>query len=402
VYGKGTWVIAGAGVIYWSTNLAGWTVANIPLQSGFIFSGLTWVPNLNSFVVTAHNTSGLFVYQSTDGNIWNSRREFDTTRQIRTVVASPTYTYALGQTGLVLCTKDAVNWDLLSGNFWTTVAWMVQDKTGVWYAPGFERWEDTVPLYSTYDGIKWMRESRNASDKVLTFPGPPSRSSTDTWLSTDGEDVYASKDATTWTSVFNAAYQNLQRLYSLYLDPTGTTWVLTATGYRTDEVWTSSNDGQTWDRVAPALSKLHRVYPVGAKTFITIQSDFRGDWFFVSRDGGVTWTNTTTSISTPENDWLSNNRVLLHLNNFNVTTTQIDGDFTDWTTQELKVPPTSKWLVFKDTFYAIDVNQTWSSTDGVTWTFAAVPYFVETVNAVGVSDEALMCVGGDGIAISAK
>jgi len=303
---------------------------------------------------------------------------------------------------LVLCTKDAITWDLLSGNFWTTFEWMVQAKDGLWYAPGLDRWEGTVPLYTTPDGIKWTRDARNASDKLLVFPGPPRRSSTDTWLSFDGEDVYASKDIITWTPVFNAAYQNLQRLYSLYLDPTSTTWVLTATGYRTDELWTSSNDGESWQRVADSLPKLHRVYPVAAKTFLTIQSDIWGDWFFVSRDAGVTWTNTTAPISSPETEWLSNDKVVLHINTYNVTASQIDGDFTDWTTQELKVPVSSKWLVFKNTFVALFNNETWSSSDGVTWTFSTVPYFVDTVSAIGQSDDELMGVGSDGIAISAK
>jgi len=100
---------------------------------------------------------------------------------------------------------------------------------------------------------------------------------------------------------------------------------------------------------------------------------------------------------------LCNSKAVIFINTYNVTTTSIDGEFDSWTTQELKVPSmSSKWLVFKDTFYALYNNVTWSSDDGVTWIVAKVPYFAETIVTLGQSEDVLMGVGGDGIAISAK
>jgi len=299
VHGRGRWVIAGAGFVYWSTNLAGWSVSNIPLDAFFEFSGLSYSAALGEFVITAHNTSGLYVYQSSDGATWYSRNQWNTTRAITNIVASDVI-YALGETGMVLFSHDAIQWELLSGNFWTSVLWVVQAPSGIWYGPAVERdspTDKTVPLWMTEDGVVWNRSAVNASAQVLSFLEPPIRCKNSMiYVAYDWQWVYVSKDLAKWETTFSADYQNLQSLASLYL--TGTEFVLTAKGTRRDEIYTSANDGATWQRVeAPTnLTQLNRVYPVTASTYLEVQSGSRGYWFIVSRDSGKTWTNTSAQV----------------------------------------------------------------------------------------------------------
>jgi len=113
-----------------------------------------------------------------------------------------------------------------------------------------------------------------------------------------------------------------------------------------------------------------------------------------------TWTNTSAQVAGVEIAWLSNSKAVLHLGKENVTTASIT-DLTRWTTQKMMVG-NANWLVFHDTFYALDRNRTWSSVDGVSWTTSEQPYFTEAVHTWGVADDVIMGVGSDGVAISAE
>jgi hypothetical protein len=400
--GGGRWVIAGDGFLYWSTNLAGWSVSNIPLDSLFTFSGLSYSAALNEFVITAHNATGLYVYQSSDGATWYSRTEWNTTRAITNIV-SDTAVYALGQTGMVLFSHDAIKWELLSGNFWTSVLWVVQSPAGVWYAPAITKdspEDKTVPLWMTTDGATWNRSDVNASAEVLSFIEPPIRcKKSTTFLAYDSQSVFASKDLANWDVMFSADYENLQSLTSLY--STGSGYVLTAAGPRTDELYTSGDDGASWQRVNMNLTHLYQVYPVNVSTWLEVQLGYFGYWFVVSRDSGKTWTNTSAQAPGVEVAWLSNSKAVLHLGKENVTTASIM-DLTSWTTQKMMVNYNAKWLVFHDTFYALDKNRTWSSADGVSWSTSAQPYYSEVVHTWGVADDVILGVGSDGVAITAK
>jgi hypothetical protein len=177
VHGGGKFVVAGEGIVYWSTNLAGWSVSDIPLNSNYKFSGLSYSEGLKRFVITASNGTGLYVYQSDNAAQWFSRTQWVTDRQINKIVSSDVV-YALGQTGMVLFSVDAVQWQLLSGNFWNTVLWATPSTSGYWFAPQASRdgpTDKTVPLFVTSDGIVWNRTSTNTSAIVLGFSGPPLR-----------------------------------------------------------------------------------------------------------------------------------------------------------------------------------------------------------------------------------
>jgi len=408
VQGKGVWVIAGNGIVYWSTNLAGWSVSDIPLTSFFQFSGLQYNDALKQFVITAHNTTGLYVFQSTNGKNWMQGKFLRTSRVVNTVVSSGNFVYALGDTGLALFSEDANNWELLSGNFWTQLAWVAPCGSGEWCSPAAYKdspQDKTVPLYSTQDGAKWSR-GPNASAVVLSFIGTPMNNpSTGVYLGTDSQIIYASKDLLTWTAVFSAASQNLQSLMSLYLDPTSSKWVLTAIGPRTDELWTSSDDGNTWNRVLsnPEQTQFRRVIPLSPTKFLTVRS-YWGVWFFVSEDAGVTWTNTSVEVTSVENAWLVNSKAVLHIGGANVTTASLS-DLTSWTTQKLGVSASATYLVFGDTFYGIDTfsaPKLWWSEDGVHWTLSDAPYFTEKIHSFGMTANRLFGVGDFGVAISAK
>jgi len=316
---------------------------------------------------------------------------------------SESVVYALGQTGMVLFSHDAIQWELLSGNFWTSVLWVVQSPTGVWYAPAIAKdspEDKTVPLWMTADGAVWNRSDVNASAEVLSFLEPPIRcKKSTTFLAYDSQSVYVSKDLATWSVMFSADYQNLQSLTSLY--STGSGYVLTAAGPRTDELYTSSDDGATWQRVNMHLTQLYQVYPVNATTWLEVQVGTGWYWFVVSRDSGKTWTNTSAQAPSVEVAWLSNSKAVLHLGKENVTTASIV-DLTTWTTQKMMVNSNAKWLVFHDTFYALDKNRTWSSADGVSWSTSAQPYYAEVVHTWGVSNDVILGVGSDGVTISAK
>jgi len=310
--------------------------------------------------------------------------------------------YALGETGMVLFSHNAIQWELLSGNFWTSVLWIVQAPSGVWYAPAAmpDSPEDkTVPLWMTNDGAVWNRSAVNASVEVLLFIEPPIRCKNSmTYVAFDSQFVYVSNDLATWDATFSADYQNLQSVTSLYSTATG--YVLTAKGPRTDELYTSADNGATWQRVNMMLGQLYRVYPVSATTWLEVQIGSHGYWFVVSRDSGKTWTNTSAKVSSIEVAWLSNSKAVLHLGQLNVTTASIT-DLTAWTTQKIMVTA-PKWLVFHDTFYAISRNETWSSADGISWATSEQPYFTEVVHTWGVADDAILGVGSDGVAISAQ
>lgn len=401
VMGRGRWVIAAQGFVFWSTNLAGWSVSNIPLDSSFVFSGLSFSATLNEFVITAHNATGLYVFQSADGATWYSRTEWNTTRTITTIVAT-SVVYALGQTGMVLFSHDAIKWELLSGNFWTTVQWVVQAPSGIWYAPAATRdspEDKTVPLWATYDGAVWNRSAVNASAAVLGFIQPPIRLKNSlTYVTYDYQFVYVSKDLATWDATFSASYQNLQSLSSLYSTDTG--YVLTTKGSRTDELYSSNDDGATWQRIKINLNQLYQVYPVTSSTWLEVQSGFGGFWFFLTVDSGKTWTNTSAQAPGPEVAWLSNSKGVLHIGHYNLTTASIT-DLTAWSTQSLKVSGNAQWLVFHDTFYALDKNMTWSSADGITWATDEQPYYTQVVRTWGVGNDVILGVGSDGVTISA-
>jgi len=311
--------------------------------------------------------------------------------------------YALGETGMVLFSHDAIQWELLSGNFWTSVLWVVQSPSGIWYAPSITTdspGDKTVPLWMTHDGAEWNRSAVNASVQVLSFIEPPIRyKNSMTYLAYDSLWVYVSKDLARWDATFSAEYQNLQSLASLY--STGSGYVLTAKGQHTDELYSSTDDGTTWQRVNMNLTHLNRVYPVTASTWLEVQFGTGSYWFIVSHDSGKTWTNTSAQVSGIEFAWLSNTKAVLHLGKENVTTASIM-DLTAWTTQKMKVNTGAKWLVFHDTFYALDRNRTWSSTDGLSWTTSDQPYYTEVVRSWGVADDVILGVGSDGVAISAQ
>jgi len=261
----------------------------------------------------------------------------------------------------------------------------------------------TVPLYTTPDGIKWTRNPKNASAVVLQFSAEPVGPSKQlTYMATDGQTVYMSKDMATWTGCFIAAYENLAGLTSLYMDPTGSLWLLTGAGPRTDELFTSVDDGQTWQRVnmSPWLMELHKTFPVDASTFVNVQYERKG-WIFVSRDAGATWTNTSSHVPSVETSWLANSKVLLHFNGVNVTAASIN-DLSSWTTQKLPVVNGANFVVFKDTFYGINRTSVCTSTDGVNWQVSDHPYYVDMVSSWAVSDDTIFGVGSDGIAVSAQ
>jgi len=283
------------------------------------------------------------------------------------------------------------------------VQWVVQSPSGVWYAPSIlpdSPLDKTVPLWMTNDGAVWNRSSVNASAEVLLFIDAPIRcKNSKTFLAYDTQFVYVSKDLATWQATFSADYQNLQSLSSLYSIETA--YVLTATGPRTDELYTSTDDGATWQRVHMNLVHLYRVYPVTESTWLEVQARSSRYWFVVSRDSGKTWTNTSAQVSDVEVAWLSNSKAVLHLGRQNVTTASIM-DLATWTTQKMMVNPGAKWLVFHDTFYALDKNQTWSSADGISWSMSEQPYYTEVVHTWGVADDVIMGVGSDGVTISAS
>jgi hypothetical protein len=303
---------------------------------------------------------------------------------------------------MVLFSHDALQWELLSGNFWTSVLWVVQSPSGVWYAPSImsdSPGDKTVPLWMTNDGAVWNRSVVNASADVLDFIESPIRlKNSKTYLAYDSQFVYVSQDLARWEATFSADYQNLQSLASLY--STGTGYVLTAKGSRTDELYSSDN-GTNWRRVNMNLAHLYRVYPVTASTWLEVQLATGGHWFIVSRDSGKTWTNTSAQVSGVEVAWLSNSKAVLHLGKENVTTASTM-DLTKWTTQKMMVNSSAKWLVFHDTFYALDRNMTWSSADGISWSTAEQPYYTEVVHTWGVADDIILGVGSDGVAITAE
>jgi hypothetical protein len=304
-----------------------------------------------------------------------------------------------------LFSETAKNWELLSGNFWTQVLWVTALPNGLWGAPAAFRevYDDTVPFYTTPDGVTWTRSSTNASDVVLTFNREPVLNpTTGVYLASDNQVVYTSKDLKTWTSVFDSAMENLQGIQSLYLDATGSMWVLTAVGPRVDEIWTSVDDGANWERKRNCPTKLRRVFPYGSKKLITVQNSFYGYWFFVSADGGDTWQNTSTSVGSGENAWLANSKAILHIGSWNVTSAPLD--LSTWTTQRLNVSSSANFLVFADTFYGIDTysETTWGSADGVTWTLSDAPYFISKVHSIATSPTTLFAVGDNGVAISAR
>jgi len=282
------------------------------------------------------------------------------------------------------------------------VLWVVQSPSGVWYAPAVmtdSLGDKTVPLWMTADGAVWNRSAVNASVEVLSFLEPPIRCKNSmTYLAYDTQWVYVSKDLARWDATFSADYQNLQSLASLY--SAGTGYVLTAKGPRTDELYTSSDDGATWRRVDMNLTQLYRVYPVTASTWLEVQTGSGRDWFFVSGNSGKSWTNTSAQAPGVEVAWLSNTKAVLHIGKENVTAASIM-DLTSWTTQKMMVNTAAKWVVFHDTFYALDKNRTWSSADGISWSTSQQPYYTAAVHTWGVADDVILGVGSDGVAISA-
>jgi hypothetical protein len=240
----------------------------------------------------------------------------------------------------------------------------------------------------------------------LSFPEEPKlNTATGVYLATDKQYIYSSNDLKTWTKVFSAKMQNLQTLQSVYLDPTNSVWVLTASGPWVDELWTSVDDGNTWVRMMDCPTKLLRVFPLSASKFITIQLDFYGYWFFLTPDAGVTWKNTSIQVSSAEQAWLANSKVLLHVGSWNVTASPLD-DLTTWTTQQIKVGSGARWLVFADTFYAFSLlganPQVWSSSDGVNWDLSAAPYYATKIHSIATSATTLFGVGDDGVSIIAR
>jgi len=220
------------------------------------------------------------------------------------------------------------------------------------------------------------------------------------YLAYDTQKVYVSKDFITWSEMFSADYQNLNSITSVY--ERGGTYVMTAAGTRTDELYTSTDDGATWGRV-PVIhnyTQLHKVFPVNGSTYLDVQQGYFGYWFLVSRDGGKSWVNTTTKAPSVELAWFSNSKAVIHLSRDNVTAAAIS-DLTTWTTQKMAVNSAATWLVFKDMFYALDHNRTWSSSDGVSWTLSDQPYYTQAAHNWGVNDDTLMGVGNDGVSITA-
>jgi hypothetical protein len=259
--------------------------------------------------------------------------------------------------------------------------------------------DKTVPLFVTSDGIVWNRTSTNTSAIVLGFSGPPLRAKkSSTYVAHDSQKVYTSTDFVTWTEMFTADYENLQSLNSLYA--AGNTYAMTCQGPYYDELWTSTDDGANWHRADLNISRLNRVFPVNGSVFLMVQQSWGGWWFMVSRDSGKTWTNTTTKAPSPETEWLVNSKAVLHLAH-NVTTASVS-DLTTWTTQKMLVNAGATWLVYKDNFYAMDRNRTWTSNDGVTWKMYDQPYYTETARIWSVSDDSIIGTGTDGITITAS
>jgi hypothetical protein len=382
-------------------------VADLSITSGFVYAGLSYSVTLNQFVLTANNYTGLYVFQSANGNNWFMRSFVPTSRQVITVVSSTNVIYALGETGLALFSRDAVNWDLLSGTFWTTVKWILKSSDGLWCGPALNKDDPrlrTVPFYSTPDGVTWTRNPENASDLVLTFSNTPIYSrAAKIYLATDRQAVWVSEDLLTWENVFNASYYNIASITSIYMSPDESVFVLTGTGVRTDVLFLSTDGAKSWGRVANhQFTKLHRIFPVGPSTFLNTQTDQRGKvWLFVSKDGGATYTNTSATVSSVEVAWLLNSKSVLHVGFQNVTTASIN-DLASWTTQRMNVSSAAQFLVFRDTFYGIENNKVWSSPDGISWMLDDSPYYTSVVGNYAVSEDELLGVGDYAVAVGAK
>jgi len=200
--------------------------------------------------------------------------------------------------------------------------------------------------------------------------------------------------------MFSADYQNLASITVVY-ERQGT-YVMTASGSRMDELYTSTDDGATWHRVdLYNYTQLHRVFPVNATTFLDVQQGWIGYWFMVSRDGGHTWLNTSAKAPSVETAWFVNSKAVIHIGRDNVTTAAIS-DLTTWTSQKMLVNSAASWMVFRDSFYALDHNRTWSSSDGVTWFLNDQPYYANAASHWAVSDDSIFGVGNDGITVTAQ
>jgi hypothetical protein len=240
---------------------------------------------------------------------------------------------------------------------------------------------------------------------VLSFKEAPMYSSAaNLYIATDGQGVWVSNNLLTWTNTFSAAYENVNLILSLYMSPDGATFVLTAVGQRWDELFTSTDGANSWNRVENLQSNnLHRTFPVGPSTFLNIQTDlWRGtQWFFKSNDRGVTFSNTSAQAPSVELVWLQNSKSVLHIGPYNVTTASIQ-NLTSWTTQYMNVSSNAQFLVFQDSFYGIENNKVWSSPDGLSWTTSFSPYYVNVAHDFAVGETSIFGVGSYGISVSAK
>jgi len=308
--------------------------------------------------------------------------------------------------------KDTVTFQVLSGPFWVTAQWVVWSD-GQWWAPDeygtmgedASPTDPIVPLYTTNDGATWTRFAQNASNCVRSFVRDPIQSKkTNTWIAFDGQYVYRSKNVYQWTSVFSAAFYNLNGLQSLYWDPSGSIALATGDGNRVDEMWISSDDAQTWKRIlmSPTLLKLHHTLPVDTSTFLITQQDIWGTWFFISRDAGLTWFNTSSTVYQIESQWLTTSCCVMHVGGYNITVAS-KGDLATWTTMWNPAQASNPaWLVFQDTFYSIWRNATWSSTDGINWNVITNPYYMDEAMNFGPAENAILAMGQNGVSMLGK
>lgn len=165
--------------------------------------------------------------------------------------------------------------------------------------------------------------------------------------STDANDVWSSSDGVVWTQVTTSASWS-PRHSSVYLVYAGRIWIIggqTQAGVGFTDVW-SSPDGITWTQ---ATNSANFGTPLSGNTGVS----FNGKMWVFSYSGtasnswysidGITWTQASANIAvTPR---------------VQATATAYNGKM---------------WIIsgYQQSPSAVDVNDAWYSTDGVTWTAA--------------------------------
>jgi hypothetical protein len=414
-YGNGVFVVAGAGVVYWSANLAGWSVGGLATSPQQTFGGLTFDTQASVFVLTLTNSTGLYFYNSKDGNNWSaSSTVFQTVDSVTTMLGQlPKLGGGVGSDGLIVSSANqGQTFSPLSGNFWANMAWIIQVGTNAsspqWIGPArsFSFGNQYVDLFQ-FNGKTWKVYERNATLLLLSFFQVPfalgDPSDDGAYVASDGQYVYLSSDLVNWNATFDSHYVNLAGINRLELLPSNKGLLLTGSGQYSDDIFTSP-DGYSWTRV---ITNTHEPFSAASfdeleivgNTYLSTWSS----WLVLSTDGGQTWKNSSVVMPSTGGDvWLQNDELVLYIGyNFSVAS---NSNLMSWKSvrNNFTLSGGAIFTVFQDDFLIMDFPQSivYMSANGMTWTNASLPAFTQGVTSMGFADSLMVGVGANGLTVS--